>query len=145
MQQIADKISRCLQAIRPKISGRNYAKLSAIKVPKVHQFVAESAEFCNPERIFVSDDSLKDIAYIRRMAIETGEEKHLATSAHTVHLDGSIDQGRDCEVTKYLVPKGDYLKAREKFWEWIIRLCSARSFRGRTAFVKLTCFALQGV
>ncbi|MEM2518597.1 MAG: phosphoenolpyruvate carboxykinase, partial [Candidatus Bathyarchaeia archaeon] len=100
MQQIIDEVSRCLQAISPKLSDRDYAKLRAIKVPRVHQFIVEAAELCNPEKIFVSDDSLEDIAYIRRMAIETGEEKPLAMPGHTVHFDGPYDQGRDREATK---------------------------------------------
>jgi len=102
-------MSEYLEALRPKLSKEDYCKLCAIKIPSVHKFIAESAELCNPDRIFVSNDSPEDRDYIRRQAIATGEEKPLATPGHTVHFDGPYDQGRDREATKYLVPKGDYL------------------------------------
>ena len=144
MQQIADEISRCLQAIRSRMSESDYAKFYAIKVPRVHQFIVESAELCNPENIFVSDDSIEDIAYIRRMAIETGEEKPLATPGHTVHFDGPYDQGRDREATKYLVPKGDYLSKalnqidRDEGLAEVKSLLK-NSMKGRTMIVRFVC------
>ena len=98
-----------LEMLRPKLSQIDYQKLSRIPNPKVHEFIAECAELCNPDRIFVCNDSPKDIEYIRRKAIETGEEKPLAVPGHTVHFDGPYDQGRDREATKYLVPKGEEL------------------------------------
>jgi phosphoenolpyruvate carboxykinase (GTP) len=91
------------------MSQIDYEKLFAITNPKVHQFIAEAAELCNPENIFVCNDSPEDIAYIRQTAIATGEERPLAIPGHTVHFDGPHDQGRDREFTRYLVPKGDYL------------------------------------
>ena len=98
-----------LETLRSKLSQNDYQKLFAITNPKVYQFIAEAAELCEPERIFICDDSPQDIEYIRRQALATGEEKPLAIPGHTVHFDGPYDQGRDREVTKYLVPKGDYL------------------------------------
>ena len=98
-----------LEVLRPRLSQIDYQKLCAITNPKVHQFIAECAELCNPDRIFICNDSPEDLAYIRQKAIETGEEKPLAIPGHTVHFDGPYDQGRDREATKYLVPKGDRL------------------------------------
>jgi len=103
------KISSSLEMMRPKLSENDYRKLCAITNPKVHQFIAECAELCNPDRIFICNDSPEDLAYIRQKAIETGEEKPLAMPVHTVHFDGPYDQGRDREATKYLVPKGGHL------------------------------------
>ena len=99
-----------LEALQPKLSQLDYKKLCAIANPRVHQFIAEATELCNPERIFICSDSAEDIAYARHQAIATGEEKAILTlPRHTVHFDGVYDQGRDREVTKYLVPKGDSL------------------------------------
>jgi phosphoenolpyruvate carboxykinase (GTP) len=103
------EVSTYLELLRQKLSRIDYEKLRAIANPKVHQFIAEAAELCNPERIFICSDSSEDIAYVRNQAIATGEEKPLAIPGHTVHFDGPYDQGRDREVTRYLVPKGDYL------------------------------------
>jgi phosphoenolpyruvate carboxykinase (GTP) len=98
-----------LEALRPKLGEPDYRKISAIPNPKVHRFIAEAAELCNPERIFVCSDSPEDLAYIRRQAVLAGEEKELKTPGHTVHFDGVYDQGRDRRATKYLVPKGESL------------------------------------
>ncbi len=94
-----------LEILQSKLDKHNYTKLCAIANSKVHQFIVESAELCNPQKIFICSDSTEDIAYIREQAISTGEEKPLAISGHTCHFDGIDDQGRDREVTKYLVPK----------------------------------------
>jgi len=98
-----------LETLKSKLSEDNYRKLERIANPKVHQFIAESCELCNPENIFICSDSSQDIAYVRQQVVLRGEEKPLAISGHTYHFDGMQDQGRDREVTKYLVPKKDSL------------------------------------
>lgn len=103
------KANTQLETLKSKLDRENYEKLAAITNPEVHRFIAESVALCNPKEIFVCNDSQEDIAYIRRMALETGEERPLATPGHTVHFDGPYDQGRDREATKYLVPKWDHL------------------------------------
>jgi len=96
-----------LEALRPKLSERDYEKLYAIVNPIAHEFIAKASDLCDPERIFICSDSAEDIAYIRHQAIATGEEKAILTlPGHTFHFDGLYDQGRDREATKYLVPKG---------------------------------------
>jgi phosphoenolpyruvate carboxykinase (GTP) len=98
-----------LEALQPRLGESDYRKISAIANPKVHRFIAEAAELCNPKRVFICSDSAEDLAYIQQQAILTGEEKELKTPGHTVHFDGVYDQGRDRRATKYLVPKGDSL------------------------------------
>ena len=99
-----------LEALKPKMDEINYRKLCAIPNPNVHKFVAEAAELCIPEKILVCGDSPDELAYIRHAAIASGEESAtLAIPGHTFHFDGPYDQGRDREVTKFLVPKGDSL------------------------------------
>jgi phosphoenolpyruvate carboxykinase (GTP) len=98
-----------IEAIRPKLSEVGYEKLCAIAIPKVHEFIAKSADLCNARRIFICGDSAEDIAHVRRQAIATFEETPLALPGHTVHFDGMYDQGRDREATKYLVPRGIFL------------------------------------
>ncbi len=62
-----------------------------------------------PDSVFVCTISAKDIRYIREQAVAMNEEKPLVTRGHTIHFDGIQDQGRDREVTRYLVPKTDSL------------------------------------
>ncbi|MGQ9478637.1 MAG: phosphoenolpyruvate carboxykinase (GTP) [Thermoproteota archaeon] len=98
-----------LETLRARMSEVDYLKLTAIPIPRVHRFIAESVKLCNPKRVFICTDSPEDIAYVRRQAIISGEEKPLTTLGHTYHFDSPQDQARDREATKYLVPKGDFL------------------------------------
>mgnify|MGYP000532191234 CR=1 FL=1 len=87
-----------------------FEKLSKIRCPQVREFVLKSVELCNPEKVFICTDTPDEIAYIKHMAVATGEEcLALAIPGHTFHFDGPQDQGRDREVTKFLVPKGESL------------------------------------
>jgi phosphoenolpyruvate carboxykinase (GTP) len=96
-----------LEALQPKLSLPDFQKLSAIENPNVHEFIAKASDLCHAQKIFVCSDSAKDIAYVRKQAIASGEEKAILTfPGHTVHYDGEQDQGRDRQATKYLVPRG---------------------------------------
>lgn len=96
-----------LEALQQKLSPADFKKLSAIDNPNVHEFIAKESDLCHPEKIFICSDSAEDIAYVRKMAIVSGEEKAVFTlEGHTIHFDGEQDQGRDRANTKYLVPKG---------------------------------------
>ncbi|MDD5455007.1 MAG: phosphoenolpyruvate carboxykinase (GTP) [Candidatus Ratteibacteria bacterium] len=103
------KSNNYLEILKPELDERNYQKISAIANPKVHQFIIKAAKLCAPHKIFICTDSKEDIAYVRKQAISTGEEKPLAIPGHTYHFDGIEDQGRDREVTKYLVPQKETL------------------------------------
>ena len=98
-----------IEALRPKLSKLDYGKLCKISIPKVHEFIAKSADLCNAEHVFICSDSAEDKNYIREQAIASKEEVPLNISGHTVHFDGYYDQGRDREATKYLVPKSIFL------------------------------------
>ena len=91
------------------LDAENYKRLMAIDNERLYSFVADCIRLCQPRSVFVSTDSAEDVAYTRRMALETKEERPLKIEGHTFHFDGTDDQGRDREVTKYLVPTNDSL------------------------------------
>ncbi len=100
-------INPYLEALAPKLSPEDFAKLAAIDNPNVHEVIAKASDLCHPDKIFICSDDPKDIAYVRKQAIATGEEQATFTiSGHTIHFDGEYDQGRDRQNTKYLVPRG---------------------------------------
>lgn len=99
-----------LDFLRVKLDESSFEKLSKIPSTGVHKFIAESARLCNPKEIFICSDTPDEIAYIKHMAIASGEESSaLEICGHTFHFDGPQDQGRDREVTRFLVPKGESL------------------------------------
>lgn len=102
-------INNAKQYLQEKLDKENFNKLAALNNEKLFQFVADSIELTKPAKVFVSTDSAADVEYTRKQAVATGEERELKTKGHTIHFDGMEDQGRDREVTKYLVPADETL------------------------------------
>ncbi len=94
-----------LNELKARLSKENYLRLAKIDNHKLHQFIAEYIDLCNPANVFVCTDSAEDIQYIREATIRNKEEAKLATEGHTIHFDGYYDQARDKKNTKFLVPK----------------------------------------
>jgi len=92
--------------LRSRLEQAQYAKLARIPQPEVLDFVARYIRLCEPERVFVSDDSPEDLAYIRQAALRDGEERPLAIPGHTIHFDNYDDMARDRKNTRILVPEG---------------------------------------
>ena len=95
--------------LRRWLREEDYQKLRALENPKLHRFVLDAIELCEPDEVLVFDDSPEGMALTREEVVEVLEESPLTIDGHTVHFDGMQDQGRDREVTKYLVPKGETL------------------------------------
>ena len=134
--------SRILKA---KLDAESFAKLAALNNDKLDAFVADAVELCRPDSAKVCGDDPEDIAYVRRRAVQTGEEAPLAAPGHTVHFDNYPgDQGRDREVTRYLVPKGDSLGKNLNTIDRDEGLEEVRGFlkgamKGREMYVRFFC------
>lgn len=98
-----------LALLKTQLDTCSYERLAALDNEKLHAFVADAVQLCEPDAIWVSTDSPEDVKHTREMALKLGEERALSIPGHTVHFDGMEDQGRDREVTKYLVPASDAL------------------------------------
>ena len=143
--------------LKQKLDDENYKNLMALPNPKLHRFVAETIGLCNPDSVFVVTDSPADIARVRQLAIDLGEEAPLATEGHTIHFDGPKDQARDKANTKYLVPPGDDLGENLNQTEKDAGLAEVRgllknAMAGKTLFVRFFClgptdsvFSISGV
>jgi phosphoenolpyruvate carboxykinase (GTP) len=97
------------ELLKERLTTENYNKLIALDNPKMHDFIADAIELCSPASVFVCTDLPADRAYIRDLAIKTGEEIPLTIPGHTCHFDGYHDQARDKAQTKYLLPPGSEL------------------------------------
>ena len=95
--------------LKERLTKENYEKLVALDNLKMHEFVADAIELAQPVSVFVFTGSDADVDYIRKLAIETGEEILLNRPGHTCHFDGYHDQARDKAKTKYLLPPGSQL------------------------------------
>jgi phosphoenolpyruvate carboxykinase (GTP) len=134
-------VENAKQYLQEKLDKDNFSKLSAIANDKLYQFIADAIELTKPVKVFVSTDKPEDIEYTHKQSVVTGEEKPLKIKGHTIHFDGMQDQGRDREVTKYLVPKNDTLSKalnqieREEGLKEVCGLLDG-SMKGRTMVVR---------
>ena len=91
------------------MSENNKSKLDGLENPKVWKVVNDAIDLMKPKQVVVFDDSPEDIAKVRQLSIEFGEEKSLAMEGHTIHYDGYFDQARDKANTATLLPSGQKL------------------------------------
>ncbi|MBW2983838.1 phosphoenolpyruvate carboxykinase (GTP) [Candidatus Woesearchaeota archaeon] len=96
------------------LNEENLKKLEALDNPQVMQVVEKYVKHCKPAKVTVLTDSKEDIAYVRQLAVERGEEKPLKMEGHTIHYDSYYDQARDKANTKILLPKGKKLSKHIK-------------------------------
>ncbi len=69
------------------ISPEDQAKINALANPKVERCIKEAAELMKPKEVIVIDDTPEDIARIRQLSIDIGEERPLEMEGHTIHFD----------------------------------------------------------
>ncbi len=98
-------MAESISIIKERCSTENFNKISKIKNNHLHDFIAKFIGLLDPESVFICDDSTEDIEYIKKQALEEGEEKQLGITKHTIHFDGINDQARDKKRTKFFVPK----------------------------------------
>lgn len=128
--------------LKSKMSEESYQKLVALENQKVYDHVGFFAKHCNPKTVYVCDDSPEDEEYVRKVAVEKGEEHRLAKSGQTIHWDGYNDQARDKVNTKFLVYKENLKRmkslnsiAYEEGMEEILSI-SENIMEGKDAVVK---------
>ncbi|MEQ8221003.1 MAG: phosphoenolpyruvate carboxykinase (GTP) [Candidatus Eremiobacterota bacterium] len=92
--------------LKNRIGEKNFNKLLELKNEHLMSFVEKYVTLCNPDRIFVCNDSPEDVNYIREQAIANKEERKIGLNGQTVHYDNYYDQGRDIKNTRYLLPAG---------------------------------------
>ncbi len=95
--------------LESKLDEKSLAKLNALENPFISDFLRECIELCNPDKVFVRNDSKEDVEYVRQRSLALGEEKNLLISGHTYHFDGINDQARDKKNTRYLLEKDSEL------------------------------------
>ena len=133
------------QLLKEKMSAESYRKLVDLDNPALFAFVGEYTELCEPDSVYMCDDSDEDAEYIRKNSLNRKEEKALLKKGHTIHYDGSNDQGRAPGATrnlvkKELVPLMRALLAKEREEGLAeVRAILKGIMKGKQAIVKLSC------
>ncbi len=89
------------------LGNKDREKLLGLENPKVNRVIEEYIALCRPAKATVITGSKEDIEYVRKGAVEKGEERPLSMRGHTVHFDGYFDQARDKERTCVLIEPGE--------------------------------------
>ncbi len=82
------------------------SKIENIENDEFFDFLYDIVKLAEPSRIFIVTETSNDYEYVRRKALEYGEERVLKNANHTYHFDNYYDQARDKENTKILVENG---------------------------------------
>ena len=126
------------------LGKENIAKLEALKNRHVMELVRKFVELCKPAKVSVITDDLEEIAYIRQLTLDIGEEKKLKMEGHTIHYDGYYDQARDKEHTAVLLPAGQRLSRginsveREAGLREVLGILDG-AMRGKECLVRFFC------
>ncbi|MFH1316656.1 MAG: phosphoenolpyruvate carboxykinase (GTP) [Candidatus Woesearchaeota archaeon] len=91
------------------IDKENRKKLEALNNPKAIKIINHYIELCKPDKVTVITDSKGEKDWLRKKAVEAGEEALLKMNGHTIHYDSYYDQARDKDNTRVLLPRGQKL------------------------------------
>lgn len=68
----------------------------------VRKKIANAIAICKPKAVFINTGTPEDRTFIRKLALERGEESPLAMANHTIHFDLEKEQGRILDRTFYI-------------------------------------------
>ncbi len=100
-----------LSTIQNKTDQENFSKIEKIKTKDAIIKIGNAVILCDPDFIFVNTGSGEDKEYIKKMALEKGEEATLAMEGHTIHYDLKEEQGRIVDRTFYMANKEDEISS----------------------------------
>ena len=69
----------------------NLKKLEVLENQKVMSNLEMAIKLCKPAKVTVITDAPEDIAYLRQLAIDNGEERKLAMEGHTSQGQGKYE------------------------------------------------------
>jgi phosphoenolpyruvate carboxykinase (GTP) len=128
------------QLFRHHMDPINLAKLDSIEDLGLILRIANAISLCEPDTVFIHSGTEADMAFVRTLAIERGEEFRLAAAKHSGHFDLPEDQGRLVESTFYVVNESEPIGAHAKKMERavahdIVRERMKGIMRGKTMLV----------
>jgi phosphoenolpyruvate carboxykinase (GTP) len=102
---------QALAVFKQRMDPDHLDRIGKIRNPAVLQRIANAVVICDPDRIFINTGSRQDQAFIRNLAVETGEESPLAMKNHTIHFDLPGEQGRIVDRTFYIANPEDHISS----------------------------------
>jgi phosphoenolpyruvate carboxykinase (GTP) len=100
-------IDEARKLFQEELDKENLEKLNRIKTEEAQLKIANAISLCKPDAVFITTGSPEDMAKVRQMSLDKGEEAPLAMKDHTIHYDLSEEQGRIVDRTFYIVNEGE--------------------------------------
>ncbi len=126
-----------LDFLNDLVNGDSVKKLESLNNYRLIEFLSNVVKLCEPDSVYLITGRNEEKEYIRKKALERGEEIKLKTSGHTIHFDHPLDQARAREDTFILTDsKIPYVntKPRNEGLNEILGLLKG-SMRGREMYV----------
>ena len=96
------------------MDDESLAKIGKVKNEDALLKIANAIAMLEPARVWVNSGSEADVAFIRKLSIEKGEEAPLAIKDHTIHFDLPKEQGRIVDRTFYIVSEDEDISVLAK-------------------------------
>ena len=87
---------------RQYMDEEHYARMEQQGNIDVRRKIANAIAICRPASVYINMGTPGDKAFIRKLALEKGEERKLAMENHTIHFDLAKEQGRIMDRTFYI-------------------------------------------
>ncbi len=85
------------------MNQENLEKIGRIRTAEVLVKIANAIVMCAPDAVFVNTGTEADRQFVRKLALEKGEETALPMPDHTIHYDLKEEQGRIVDRTFYII------------------------------------------
>ncbi|ACN17173.1 PckG [Desulforapulum autotrophicum HRM2] len=96
------------------MDDKNLLKIALQTNFDVRKKIANAIAICKPKAAFINTGTPEDRAFIRKLALEKGEESPLAMANHTIHFDLEQEQGRILDRTFYIVDEWEDVSSLAK-------------------------------
>ncbi|MBI9088355.1 MAG: phosphoenolpyruvate carboxykinase (GTP) [Desulfobacterium sp.] len=87
---------------RQYMDEEHYSRMEQQGNIDVRKKIANAIAICRPSSVYINMGTPEDKAFIRKLALEKGEERQLAMENHTIHYDLADEQGRIMDRTFYI-------------------------------------------
>jgi phosphoenolpyruvate carboxykinase (GTP) len=104
-------LQEAVRLFEKKMDGEHLGRMKGIRNAEVTLKIANAIAICDPDRVYINTGAEEDRDFIRRLALEKGEECPLPMKGHTIHFDLKEEQGRIIDRTFYIANPDDLVNS----------------------------------
>ena len=94
-----------------KMDGKHFSRIGKIQNEEALLKVANAVAMCDPDSVVINTGSEDDRRFVKKLALEKGEEAELAMENHTIHFDLKQEQGRIVDRTFYIANENENISS----------------------------------